>query len=56
MPQTFQAFGWRYNNPERRYIVIPLRPYFDGLLFVKHARATTPTANSAAASREGRGF
>lgn len=52
VPQILHDVWWGFLQPAQIYVELPLRPSFDGLVFLKHTTATRPTVNGAAAARQ----
>jgi erythromycin esterase-like protein len=44
--RTTYDMSWAYQDPAQRSRAVPLREWYDGLLFVSESTPTRPTANA----------
>jgi erythromycin esterase len=55
-PQVVHDVWWGYLPPENIYAELPLRPYYDGIVFIERTTATRPTAAAEKAVAERAAF
>jgi erythromycin esterase-like protein len=55
-PHVVHDGWWPYLDPAHSHVAVPLRPYFDAVVFVNQTSPTRPTPNGATAGHTGARF
>jgi erythromycin esterase len=55
-PHVVHDGWWGYLDPAQSHVAVPLRPYFDAVVFVNQTSPTRPTPNGATAGHTGARF